>query len=447
MPDNIPPVEQLITQADIDRLATLLQRAWAESAAVSFETVAKQLGIPRPPTRPRWTKSNVSKWAKSLSDDDIKGLSAWLKRDASKLLKGGIKFGGDFGAAIQSGAHRTLGHDDIVKLFEPLMSVQKTAPRWIGNAYAVIGGDASDIKGLASLAIRNKFAVIDGFSSAFTSREKALAYAKTQSGNPILFEIATRNGIDISQLDIKLPRGYGDRVMLLDSQFTITQSGTLGEGGAIFTLEELPKSLDVVDPKVYRMFQKGGLSDRVVNIVESTKQRLRQYTARALDEGLSPGGLASLIAHDKSGLFSYSRARTIARTESGTALNVSTVSYLDREGIDKVVVFDDEGPNSCEECSEANGQVWDTQYAMDNPLEHPNCVRSFAAETDTFRNWVNRKDEELSKAEEDSRARREIKEETDTHNETGAMPGGWENHIQTIVEVGDESWIRFTLPE
>ncbi|MBU7015544.1 MAG: hypothetical protein HXS43_12030, partial [Theionarchaea archaeon] len=40
----------------------------------------------------------------------------------------------------------------------------------------------------------------------------------------------------------------------------------------------------------------------------------------------------------------------------------------------QVRVLDGDG---CEECIEANGQIWTIEEAMANPLQHPNCLRDF----------------------------------------------------------------------
>ncbi len=73
--------------------------------------------------------------------------------------------------------------------------------------------------------------------------------------------------------------------------------------------------------------------------------------------------------------FSDSRAETIARTESGTLYNQGFVQAgIDSGLVDGVLVEDGDGDS---ECAEADGQTWDLDDAMANPLAHPNCVRSF----------------------------------------------------------------------
>lgn len=68
----------------------------------------------------------------------------------------------------------------------------------------------------------------------------------------------------------------------------------------------------------------------------------------------------------------------IARTEVGRIQNIGSLNRYQKSGLKRVRVLDDEGPNSCEECKVANGQIWTVDYALTHELEHPNCVRSFA---------------------------------------------------------------------
>jgi len=121
------------------------------------------------------------------------------------------------------------------------------------------------------------------------------------------------------------------------------------------------------------------VGERITMIEDTTRDRIRRYVKRANEEGYSVNKLAKMIREDSSGAFGRSRARTIARTESGTVYNGGTLEGYAASGIGKVKVLDNEGPNSCKECARANGQVWDIDKARRNLLEHPRCVRAFRA--------------------------------------------------------------------
>lgn len=108
-------------------------------------------------------------------------------------------------------------------------------------------------------------------------------------------------------------------------------------------------------------------------ITESTRDMLRQTVERGVKEGLSTDDLAQEIQDDYA--FSDWRAKTVARTETGTAFNRGSIDGYRSTGlVDMVEVFDGD---SDPECQAANGQVWTLDYAEAHPLEHPNCVRAF----------------------------------------------------------------------
>ena len=73
------------------------------------------------------------------------------------------------------------------------------------------------------------------------------------------------------------------------------------------------------------------------------------------------------------------RAETIARTEIGTAQQVTTYHRYKFSGADGVIVFDNGFDNSHPTCTQLDGTVQTLDWAKDNPLQHPNCVRAFGA--------------------------------------------------------------------
>jgi hypothetical protein len=70
------------------------------------------------------------------------------------------------------------------------------------------------------------------------------------------------------------------------------------------------------------------------------------------------------------------RARTIARTELGTAQAVSTAARYRAVGVSQVVIFDGGGDDSDDICNQLNGTVQTLTWYEQHPLEHPNCVRA-----------------------------------------------------------------------
>jgi SPP1 gp7 family putative phage head morphogenesis protein len=73
-----------------------------------------------------------------------------------------------------------------------------------------------------------------------------------------------------------------------------------------------------------------------------------------------------------------SRARTIARTETMTAVNTGAMDQYKASGVERVEWVGAVDAQSCEDCDELDGKVWDIDEAPVPPL-HPNCRCSLAA--------------------------------------------------------------------
>lgn len=102
---------------------------------------------------------------------------------------------------------------------------------------------------------------------------------------------------------------------------------------------------------------------------------------------LTPGQLSDLIQHPI-GLVRYRDGsyRTVAdhgdmliRTRASTAYNEGTLAVARETGSGLVVVRDGPGcgVTAHEDGSEANGQVWEVEFAGQHVLAHPRCQRSF----------------------------------------------------------------------
>jgi HK97 family phage portal protein len=71
------------------------------------------------------------------------------------------------------------------------------------------------------------------------------------------------------------------------------------------------------------------------------------------------------------------RAETIARSETKTAQNYSSVeAYINSEVVEGLIVYD--GTDDDDACREANGQIWSFEKGLERAIEHPRCVRAFA---------------------------------------------------------------------
>jgi hypothetical protein len=119
---------------------------------------------------------------------------------------------------------------------------------------------------------------------------------------------------------------------------------------------------------------------RITELEGTTKDRVTEVIRNAFanGEGLSLPELGATIADSVRETFDgYEdwRADRIARSETAIAYNTGDLLAWMQAGVRFVEVQD--GTENDEPCRQANGQIWPIEYALDNPIEHPNCERSF----------------------------------------------------------------------
>ena len=123
--------------------------------------------------------------------------------------------------------------------------------------------------------------------------------------------------------------------------------------------------------------------------LKNHKGQTREKVFKAIKDGLKEGKPVAEIGGKKlgKGTIAYDLKQIMgmedrsmvatARTEVARIANQGTLTRYDKNDVTEVDVLDNEGPNSCEACIEANGQRWTLTYARTHELEHPNCVRAF----------------------------------------------------------------------
>jgi HK97 family phage portal protein len=113
----------------------------------------------------------------------------------------------------------------------------------------------------------------------------------------------------------------------------------------------------------------------VRTIVKTLKDRVAMRLSRALaKEDVIPGviqGEVQTVIRE----WSNNQASMIGETESVHAYNEATLTIAEMTGATQVFVTD--GHDDDEPCIEADGSVWDIDYARLNRLEHPRCRRAF----------------------------------------------------------------------
>jgi len=130
------------------------------------------------------------------------------------------------------------------------------------------------------------------------------------------------------------------------------------------------------------LVEKGGttINGKFVPWLNDRVESERQEIAKIITDGIKNGDTTDQIGEALSKHFDGYRnqAKAIAHHEGGTIISKGQLSGWDASGHTAVDVLDDEGPNSCQECSDVNGEVWSIDYANDHAKEHPWCVRSFS---------------------------------------------------------------------
>ncbi len=112
------------------------------------------------------------------------------------------------------------------------------------------------------------------------------------------------------------------------------------------------------------------------NISNGISNRIRRTLARGITEGESIPDLAKRIEKVFDSV-DRSKAVQIARTETARAHNIGTVDGYEQSSIVRAIEVDD-GSDFDIPCAQADGAEWTLTRARENPIEHPNCVRSFS---------------------------------------------------------------------
>lgn len=139
---------------------------------------------------------------------------------------------------------------------------------------------------------------------------------------------------------------------------------------------ELPIAFGAPDAAATTYAQQRG-GELVTMITQTQREDVAALLEQAIQGGWSPQHFASELR----GRFTFSKARAamIARTETAIAYNRGKTSTYRTVQIQYVYVYDGDGDA---ECVAANGSIWTVDEADANPIEHPNCKRTFRPATE-----------------------------------------------------------------
>jgi hypothetical protein len=142
-------------------------------------------------------------------------------------------------------------------------------------------------------------------------------------------------------------------------------------------------SFDMDDPFLQEHMT-GYIGERITQLSRTSKKDVTRALTSALSSGKDLGiaDLRDLITdtvREKFDGYEAWRSLRIARTESAIGYNHGNVLGAAQAGFGEVDVID--GTDD-EECDEANGDTWTIDEALDDPIAHPNCVRTFVPHVD-----------------------------------------------------------------
>lgn len=138
-------------------------------------------------------------------------------------------------------------------------------------------------------------------------------------------------------------------------------------------------TFDAKDPHTTQ-FMKEYVGERITQLSDTSKEDVSEAIVRAVrdaDPGLSTSDFRDLVldtVREKYEGYESWRALRIARTETSIAYNHGTIFGGQTAGFENFEVIDGDDD---EECAAADGDIWTAAQCLDNPVQHPNCVRNF----------------------------------------------------------------------
>jgi len=135
---------------------------------------------------------------------------------------------------------------------------------------------------------------------------------------------------------------------------------------------------DPESPLVQNVIRKAG-----TKINDVSRVALRKEIQNGLSSGYSMDQIARGVPKDNyRGLQSVvretykNRAKTVARTETAMAQNTATAARYRASGVTHVIIRDGDEDDLC---APYNGTRQTLEWALENPIAHPNCTRAYAA--------------------------------------------------------------------
>jgi HK97 family phage portal protein len=182
----------------------------------------------------------------------------------------------------------------------------------------------------------------------------------------------------LPSVDDLIEAGDAEGLSRLFRSFTITLLEASWETWN--TALDLDIAFEQSDPAVVAALKRSG--ENIKDILDTTKDKVRSLLEYGAEQGWTIAelirgddthpGLRDVVAQTYKG-----RAKAIARTELGEAQQIASIGRYKDAGVKHVTVFDGQGDDSDDECTQLNGTTQTLKWAAQNTLGHPNCVRCF----------------------------------------------------------------------
>ena len=203
---------------------------------------------------------------------------------------------------------------------------------------------------------------------------------------------ATNGHVATKELKVLTPADIDQLLTLLYDQFAQEELENIIAEIRYMACEESWETLNLIigatvqfdanDPAVVEVLSRAG--SQVKYIAEATRNQLQTHLQMAYEEGWSiqdiargrdgRPGIADFVAETYKG-----RPENIARTELGMAQNGVAAGRFHQAGADGVIVYDGGTETSDEDCNALDGTIQTLDWAAENPLAHPRCIRAFGA--------------------------------------------------------------------
>lgn len=140
------------------------------------------------------------------------------------------------------------------------------------------------------------------------------------------------------------------------------------------TFDDLAAATDYLDTAARRAIREAAKVRTTVGAItgSSVPEDTRALVRRFARQGVS-GFVDSAGRSWRLGAY----AEMVVRTKSAQAYNVGTVLRTEETGTDALEIRDGERSRH-EECLEFSGTTCSPLWALEHPIQHPNCVRSFS---------------------------------------------------------------------